>query len=82
MYAKARRSTLTGKVIPVKSLPDLAREGLLRLNVVTVPSAAERAYNEGRTQQVPTGRTVGVTKDVRRRIGYDNTYVRFERVRA
>ncbi|MEA1673982.1 DUF6088 family protein [Nitrospirillum sp. BR 11163] len=81
IYAKTCRSSLSGRVIPAASLPDLARAALHRLNVQTAPSKAERAYNEGRSQQVPTGRTVGVTKTVRRRIGYGGAYVRFERVR-
>jgi hypothetical protein len=82
MYVKAERSVFTGRTVPVLTLPDLAREGLKRLNIETVPSSAERTYNEGRSQQVPTGRTIGVLKDVKRQIGYNNVYVRYERVRA
>jgi DNA-binding Lrp family transcriptional regulator len=82
MYAKTRKSKLSGKVIPIRSLPELAREGLERLGITVLPSSAERAYNEGRSQQVPTGCVIGVSRVVNRRIGYDNTYVQFERVRA
>jgi hypothetical protein len=81
IYAKARRSKLSGRVIPMSSLPELAREALRLLNIPTLPSSADRAYSEGRSQQVPTGRVIGVPKVVRRRIGYGGVYVRFERVR-
>jgi hypothetical protein len=82
MYAKTQYSSLSGKVIPASSLPELAREGLRRLNIAVFPSSAERAYNEGRSQQVPTGQMIGVMKPIKRRIGYDNTFVRYERVRV
>jgi hypothetical protein len=39
----------------------------------------EQAYNAGETTQVPTGRVVGVTRRVRRRIGYSGINLNFER---
>jgi hypothetical protein len=44
-----------------------------------VPTRLERAYNAGETTQVPTGRVVGVTRRVRRKIGYNGVSLSFER---
>lgn len=82
LYTRATVSPLSGKVIPRKSLPDLAAEALERLNVEIKPSSFERAYNEGRTTQVPTGRVIAVKGRIARKIGYDGKYVTFERASA
>ena len=65
---------------PAKPLPTLAVEALARLNVETEPSSFARAYNEGTTTQVPTGRAIAVKGRVSRRIGYDGKYAVFERI--
>ena len=78
LYAKAERSPLTGAVIPLHSLPTLAKEALNRLHVQTVPSQLERDYNSGKSTQVPTGRLIGVTSRINRRIGYNGNYISFE----
>src|SRR5690349_12831146 len=54
LYAKAKKSSLTGKIVPVAPLPTLAKEALERLGVETAPSSLEREYSAGRTTQVPT----------------------------
>jgi hypothetical protein len=41
----------------------------------------ERAYNEGRTTQVPAGRVLGVNKRVRRTIGFGSVTIRLERAK-
>ena len=78
LYAKAERSPITGTIIPVRSLPALAKEALSRLHVQTVPSQLEHDYNSGRSTQVPTGRLIGVTSRIKRRIGYNGNYVSLE----
>lgn len=80
LYAKARKSPLGGNVIPEKALPELAKEALNKLGVTVVPSTAERAYNSGKTTQVPTGRVIGVKGRVSRRIGYGGKFVTYERL--
>ena len=80
LYAKAKRSSVTGKAIPVKALPELAKEALAKLGVRVLPSTAERAYNRGETTQVPTGRVIGVEGRISRKIGYDGKYVTLEHV--
>jgi hypothetical protein len=82
IYARARPSSLDGKPMPMNGLETL-REALRRLGVETVPSRAERAYNSGRSEQVPTGRVVGIRgKRVRRKIGYDGFFVTYERAKS
>ena len=80
LYAKAAVSPLSGKVVPTTGFRELAEQALRRLEVAVVPSSYERAYNEGRTTQVPTGRVIGVKSRVARTIDYDGKYATFERV--
>lgn len=79
LYARAGVSPLSGKTIPKKNLPALATEALQKLNVEARPSSYTRAYNAGRTTQVPTGRVIAVKGRISRKIGYDGKYVSFER---
>jgi hypothetical protein len=79
LYARAMTSLLSGKVVPRKPLPALAMEALERLDVGIRVSSSAKAYNEGRTTQVPTGRVIAVNGRISRKIGYDGRYVTFER---
>lgn len=79
IYARARKSSVTGNVIPEKSLPELSEDALKKLGVKVVPTRAERAYNEGLSTQVPTGRVIGVKGRVSRKISYNGTSIAFER---
>ena len=78
LYARARPSIATGEPVPVGGLNAL-KEALRRVGVETLPSRLERDYNAGRTTQVPTGRVIGVTRRVRRKIGYGGFSLSFER---
>ena len=78
VYAKAKKSTITGELVPVASLPALAREALARLGVKTAPSRLEKDYNTGKTTQVPTGRLIAVKGRVNRKIGYNGAFVSYE----
>lgn len=79
LYARAERSPLTGKPAPVVGIKRLATEALERLGKTVSDSGQTRDYNSGRTNQVPTGRTLAIKDRVRRRIGYDGAYVILER---
>src|SRR3989344_1677734 len=48
LYAKTKISPLDGEIVPVKSLPELAKEALQRLEVEYFPSTLARDYNAGR----------------------------------
>jgi len=78
LYARASRSITSGEPIPVQGLATL-KEALGRVGVETIPTRLERAYNVGETTQVPTGRVVGVTRRVRRKVGYGGINLSFER---
>ena len=78
LYARATRSPLSGNTVPEKSLPSLAVEALTRLKREVRPSREARAYNEGGSTQVPTGRVLAVKGRISRKIGYDGKYVSFE----
>jgi Family of unknown function (DUF6088) len=79
IYAKARKSTLTGEVIPVAPLPVLAREALSRLGLEISVAQLEKDYNDGKTTQVPTGRQIAVKGRISRKIGYKGTMISYER---
>ena len=78
VYAKAIISPLSKRIVPCKPLSYLATEFLKTKNVDVFPSSYDRAYNEGRSTQVPTGRVIGVKERISRKIGYDGKYITFE----
>lgn len=80
LYAKARVSPISGRTVPTQTLPRLGHEALKRLKVRPRPSSAQRAYTEGRSTQVPTGRVIGVKKRISRKIGFGGVYLEYERV--
>jgi hypothetical protein len=81
LFAKAKRSSLTGKIIPIKPLPELAKEALTeKLKVEVVTSRELLAYNDGHTTQVPTGRVVAVRGRVSRKMAYDGKSIKYQYV--
>jgi hypothetical protein len=78
LYARAEKSPFSDKPVPPKGLGTL-REALRRLGVEPLPTRLEQANRAGLTTQVPTGRVVAVRGRVRRQIGYDGVYLKFER---
>lgn len=80
LYAKSKRSVLTGKPIPVRPLEVLAPIALQKLGVKIRESKAVREYNSGRTSQVPSGVVLDTgRRRVTRRIGFGGTFVQYER---
>lgn len=79
VYARAKKSTINGETVPVAPLPVLAKEALQRLGIETAPSRLEKAYNTGKTTQVPTGRLIGVKGRVKRKLGYRGAFISYER---
>ncbi len=53
VYAKTRRSSITGAMIPAGSLETLGVEALRKLRVPVAPGKAATAYNAGTTTQIP-----------------------------
>ncbi len=60
LYARAKRSVLSGKPIPVTPLIDIGYQALRRLGYSPTPSKAALDYIEGRTTQVPAGDRIAV----------------------
>ena len=78
LYSRATTSPFSSKPIPPKGLGTLT-EALERLGVEPLPTRLQMAYSAGETTQVPTGRVVAVRGRVRRQIGYNGVYLKFER---
>jgi hypothetical protein len=78
LYAKTRKSTLTGAMIPVDPLPTLAKEALTRLGIRIAPTQLEQQYNTGQTTQVPTGRQIAVKGRISRKISFGGATIRYE----
>ncbi len=79
IYAKSYSSKYTN--IPlIKNGTDSALRGALkRLNVVYESGSAENDYNEGRSTQIPVYNIVKLKSRCRRRIGYGNSELIFEK---
>ncbi len=81
LYAKAKLSKITGKVVPIKPLPDLAKEALSeKLKVMVVTSSDFDKYNGGETTQVPTGRVIAVKGRVTRKMAFDGKSIKYRYV--
>jgi hypothetical protein len=84
VYAKTRKSSVTGAIVPAGSLETLAPEVFQKLGVLVTAGAAAQAYNAGQTTQLP-GAFVAYTgkRRIRRSISvggrkviYENDYGR------
>lgn len=80
LYTRAVETPFSDKPVPPKGLATL-KEAVQRLGIEIAKSRLEKDYDEGRTTQVPTGRVVAVDKRVRRKIGYADISLSFERAR-
>lgn len=81
VYGRAVRSRLSGK--PMLNSPEgfsgVARQALDKLGVEWKPTEAERAYNEGRSTQVPVNPVVRVKGRFSRHLRYRNSELVLER---
>lgn len=81
LYAKAKRSSVTGTIIPIKPLPDLAREALEeKLKVKLMPNADVERYNSSESTQVPTGRVITVKGRVNRKMSFNGKSIKLRNV--
>ncbi len=53
VYAKTRKSSITGAIVPAGSLETLASETLRKLGVQVTAGKASAAYKSGKTTQLP-----------------------------
>jgi len=81
VYGRAIPSRLSGE--PILYSPSgfigAARQALTKLGVQWEPTEAERAYNEGRSTQVPVNPVVRVKGRFSRQLRYGNTELVLER---
>lgn len=81
VYGRAFISRLSGK--PVLYSPDgfigAARQALTKLGVKWEPTDAERAYNEGRSTQIPVNPAVRIKGRFSRRLRDGNMELRLDR---
>jgi len=86
VYAKTRKSSVTGALIPAGSLESLVIETLKKLGVTVEAGCAANAYNTGRTMQLPGAFVVNTgRRRISRRISvggrkmvYENNFDRAE----
>jgi hypothetical protein len=81
VYARAITSRLDGKPIlnNLDGLNGAAREVLTKLGVNWEPTEAQKAYNEGRSTQVPANPAIRIKGRFSRRLRDGNTELRLER---
>jgi Family of unknown function (DUF6088) len=81
VYARAMRSRLTGRLMvdSDNGFSSAARQALTKLGVLWEPGSNERAYNEGRSTQIPVMPTVKVKGRFQRRLSDGHTELRIER---
>lgn len=79
IYAKAKRSVLSGQAIPVRPVDVLAPQVLAKLGVDVQPGRLAAAYNTGESLQVPAGTTLNTgRRRISRRIGFGGREVMYE----
>ena len=81
VYGRAEISSLTNQpMLAGHGFGSVARQALDKLKVRWEPTTWERAYNEGRTTQVPVNPIVRLVKSrFARRLKYQDTELRIER---
>ena len=82
IYARTRKSSVTGAIVPVGSLETLAIEILTKMGVPFTPGRAAAAYNAGDTNQLPGAFVVNtgerrISRKITvggRTLGYENDF--------
>ncbi|CBJ39703.1 DUF6088 family protein [Ralstonia pseudosolanacearum] len=79
VYAKAKRSVLSGAAIPVKPVDVLAPIALMKLGVTVYPSKNTQKYNAGETTQIPAGNVLNTGgRRIARKLGFGRQTIRYE----
>jgi len=83
VYARARKSALTGRVVLANPQGFLAvgRQALDRLNVKWELTSAQLDYNSGKSTQIPINPVIRIKGRFSRKLRYGNTEIVFERNR-
>ena len=79
VYARAKRSVLSGKPIPVEPVEILAGEALMKMGVELLPSKEVERYNRGETSQVPAAMRLNTgNRRITRKLGFGKKTVQYE----
>jgi hypothetical protein len=79
IYAKTRKSAVTGAIVPAGSLETLAIEAFKKLGVHVEPCNAAAAYNRGDSSQLPGAFVVNTgNRRISRRINVGNRILKYE----
>jgi hypothetical protein len=79
VYAKAKKSALTGKPIPVRPVAVLAPDALKKMGVEVFPSKLVQDYNAGRTTQIPANEVVNTgRRRISRKLAFGNQKITYE----
>ncbi|MBO2959219.1 S-adenosylhomocysteine hydrolase [Burkholderia pseudomallei] len=82
VYAKAKKSAISGAPIPIRPVEVLAPIALKKLGIAVAPSQATQAYNNGSTTQLPTGIVLNIgQRRVSRKLGFGSQVVSYETLR-
>jgi len=79
IYAKAYLSKYSDTPLIKNGTDPTLRQALKRLGIAYEPGSAEKEYNESKTTQVPVRNIVRLKSRCRRRIGYRNCELIFEK---
>lgn len=79
IYAKAYLSKYSDIPLIKNGIDFTLRKALKRLGITYEPGSAEKNYNEGKSTQVPVRNIVKLKSRCRRRIGYRNSKLIFEK---
>ncbi len=79
VYAKAKRSALSGKPIPVEPVEFLAPAVLKKLGVRVYPRRQTAEYNAGTTTQLPAGVVINTgNRRISRKLGFGPKTIEYE----
>lgn len=80
VYTRSKISQLSGKPTLEKPLRNLAIAALKKIGIEAAPSSFDKAYSEGKSTQIPTGRVIGIKGRINRKIGYAGKYITYEQI--
>ncbi|WP_072617486.1 DUF6088 family protein [Pandoraea vervacti] len=79
VYAKAKRSALSGRPIPVRPIEVLAPQVLKRFGFRTYQSKLIAVYNAGRSTQLPANIVINTgTHRIVRKLGFGRQFIQYE----
>lgn len=82
VYARAKRSALSGQPIPTQPVEVLAEKALAKMGVKVYPSRQMKLYNSGGTTQLPAGVVINTgPRRICRKLGFGRSTVRYEKNR-